>query len=379
MIDSLPMSEPQTVAVGLSGGVDSSVTAAILLERGYRVVGLTMLTGDIGLVLPETEKHTLRGACIGPGEDEDIAACERLCSRLGIEHRTIDASETFERRVLRYFKEEYTSGRTPNPCIVCNSEIKFKYLIEQARVRGLSFDLFATGHYARIVHRDGVARLRAAIDPSKDQSYFLYRLDPEVLEHTLFPLGTMRKDEVRAYARRLGLEVADKPDSQDFIAGGDIAPLFSDNPPRPGDIVDASGHVLGRHRGLPFYTIGQRRGLGIGASAGDGAEAQPYYVIALDAEHNRVVVGADEELFAEGLIASDFRRYDAASGGPDRGYAKIRQNHKPTPCTFASSADGTYRIEFDIPQRAIAPGQSVVIYDEDGYVLGGGVIERALP
>jgi tRNA-specific 2-thiouridylase len=373
------MSQKQTVAVGLSGGVDSSVTAAILLERGYHVVGMTMLTGNIGLVLPDTERTQIHGACIGPGEEEDIAACKRLCTRLGIEHHSIDVSEIFEARVLKYFKDEYNSGRTPNPCIVCNSELKFKFLLEQARTMGIAFDLFATGHYARIEHRLGKARLRAAVDQSKDQSYFLYRLGPETLEHTLFPLGDMKKDEVRSHARSLGLEVADKPDSQDFIAGGDIAPIFADNPPPPGDIVDISGRVLGRHRGIPFYTIGQRRGLGIGAVSGDGAEAQPYYVIALDAEHNRVVVGADEELFAGGLVASDFRSYDSGSESSGRGYAKIRQNHKPTACTYTISADGECRIEFDIAQRAIAPGQSVVIYDEEGFVLGGGVIERALP
>jgi tRNA-uridine 2-sulfurtransferase len=371
------MGEPKTVAVGLSGGVDSSVAASILLERGYRVIGLTMTTGSLGLEFPETAGAPARNACIGPGEEEDIAACERLCDRLGIEYRAFDASEEFRRLVLGYFKDEYLSGRTPNPCVVCNSELKFKLLLERARASGLAFDLFATGHYARIEERNGAARLRAAAYAAKDQSYFLYSLSPEILSRTVFPLGEMRKEDVRAAARRLGLEAAEKPDSQDFIAGGDFSPVFADDPPRAGDIVDREGRVLGRHRGLPYYTVGQRRGLGIGASAGDGAEASPLYVLSLDAERNRVVVGPNEGLFAESLVASGFRLYEGGPGASRRGFAKIRQNHRPTPCSFSASGDGACRVDFDDAQRAIAPGQSVVIYDDEGFVLGGGVIERA--
>ena len=389
------MDKPRTVAVGLSGGVDSSVTAALLLERGYRVIGLTMRTGDMGLIVPQDPKVRPRGACIGPGEEEDIAACERLCRKLDIDYHAIDASEEFKRLVLGYFKAEYAAGRTPNPCVLCNSELKFKLLLEKARSSGLAFDLFATGHYARIEMLDGIPRLRAAADPAKDQSYFLYRLGPEILGQTLFPLGGMRKDEVRAIARRLGFEAADKPDSQDFIAGGDIGPIFAEDPPPPGDIVDAEGRILGRHRGLPFYTIGQRRGLGIGAAPGDGAEAEPYYVLALDPDRNRVLVGPNRGLFAEGLYASDFRLYEAAPEPPEgsrpagapsagapplpmRGLAKIRQNHRPVPCSFGPASGGGCRVDFEEPQRAIAPGQSVVIYDEDSFVLGGGIIERAI-
>jgi len=371
------MPKSQIVAVGLSGGVDSSVAAVTLLERGYRVIGLTMSTGNLGLKLPEELGPGARGACVGPGEEEDIAACERLCRSLGIEYRTIDASEEFKRQVLGYFMEEYRAGRTPNPCVVCNSELKFKLLVERGRALGLDFDLFATGHYARIESRDGAARLRAAAYAAKDQSYFLYRLGPEILSRTIFPLGEMRKDEVRAAARKLGLEAADKPDSQDFIAGGDFSPVFADAPPPPGDIVDREGRVLGRHRGLPYYTIGQRRGLGIGAALGDGGEAQPLYVLSLDAAANRVVVGPNDGLFAEGLVASDFRSYCGAGDAPRRALAKIRQNHRPTPCSFAPGPEGTCRVDFDEAQRAIAPGQSVVLYDDEGYVLGGGVIERA--
>jgi tRNA-uridine 2-sulfurtransferase len=375
------MGELQTVAVGLSGGVDSSVAAATLLARGFRVIGLTMTTGDLGLPFPDQADPQARNACIGPGEEEDIAACERLCAHLGIEYRAFDASEEFRSLVLDYFRDEYRSGRTPNPCVVCNSELKFKLLLEKARLSGLAFDFFATGHYARIEARDGVARLRAAACAAKDQSYFLYRLGAELLSRTLFPLGEMRKDEVREAARRLGLEAADKPDSQDFIAGGDFSPVFADDPPKPGDIVDRAGRVLGRHRGLPYYTVGQRRGLGVSAP-GEGSDPSPLYVLSIEAEGNRVVVGPNEGLFAEGLVASGFRLYAPVpahrpSPAPMRGSAKIRQNHKPVPCSFSPSPDGSCRVDFDEPQRAIAPGQSVVIYDEELFVMGGGIIETA--
>jgi tRNA-uridine 2-sulfurtransferase len=234
----------------------------------------------------------------------------------------------------------------------------------------------------------GRARLRSALDAAKDQSYFLYRIGPEKLERVLFPLGEATKSEVRAKARALGLEAADKPESQDFIAGGDYSPLFAEKAPEAGDIVDAQGRVLGRHRGLPYYTIGQRKGLGIGASAEAGGEAEPLYVTALDSERNRVVVGPNRGLFADALKASDFIFYGppgAVESGetgvntpPYRGFAKIRQNHRAVPCSFDPSGDGSCAIAFDESQRALAPGQSAVIYDAEGLVLGGGIIESAL-
>lgn len=365
------------VAVGLSGGVDSAVAAALLVEKGYSVVGVTMKIWSGSISIPPGAKE----ACYGPDEAEDIAACEELCARLGIEYRAIDLSAQYEERVLEYFKREYRAGRTPNPCIVCNSELKFGFLISRAQALGLDFDYFATGHYARVGRGPrGEPRLRMALDPAKDQSYFLYKLGPEVLERVLFPLGELTKPEVRAIARRLGLELAEKPESQDFIAGGDYSPLFADRPPSPGDIVDTEGRLLGRHRGLPYYTIGQRRGLGIGAAVDSRGEAQPLYVVALDSELNRVIVGPSNGLFAEGLLASDFRSTCLPEGGgPYRGLAKIRQNHRPVGCSFSPKPDSSCEIAFDESQRALAPGQSVVIYDGEGYVLGGGIIEGPLP
>ena len=234
-------------------------------------------------------------ACFGPNEEEEVAVCETLCRKLGIEYRAIDLSAEYEERVLNYFRREYLGGRTPNPCIRCNNEIKFGFLIERAHALGLDFDYFATGHYARISSAaSGMVRLRAALDQSKDQSYFLYRLGPQRLSRVLFPLGELTKGQVRDKARKLGLEVAEKPESQDFIAGGDYSTLFAAEAPESGDIVDADGRILGRHRGLPYYTIGQRRGLGLGAwIAAGGGDPEPLYVIALDPAKNRVVVGGN--------------------------------------------------------------------------------------
>ncbi len=363
------MGSKTRVAVGLSGGVDSSVAAALLVESGYEVLGLTMRiwSGSVRI------RESARQACYGPGEEEDVAACEALCASLGIEYRAIDLSREYEDRVLEYFKREYRLGRTPNPCIVCNRELKFGFLLERARELGLDFELFATGHYARIEERGGARRLRVAAQAAKDQSYFLYRLGPETLSMTRFPLGELSKDEVRAIARRLGLEAADKPESQDFIAGGDYSPLFADSPPEPGDIVDESGRVLGAHRGLPYYTIGQRRGLGVSVGP------EPLYVLRLDGEANRVIVGPGKGLFAEGLEAEELYLPDEGMrAAPFRALAKIRQNHKPIGCLVGPTGAGC-RVDFDLPQRAVAPGQSLVLYDEEGFVLGGGVIDRALP
>jgi tRNA-specific 2-thiouridylase len=363
------------IAVGLSGGVDSSVVAALLVEQGHEVLGLTMKIWSGTIQLPPGARE----GCYGPGEAEDIAACEKLCRSLGIEYQVIDLCSEYEKIVLDYFRREYRAGRTPNPCIICNNELKFGFLVERAQALGLDFDHFATGHYARICPDSaGTPRLRAALDRDKDQSYFLYRLSPERLASVLFPLGNLTKAEVRGIARRLGLEVAEKAESQDFIAGGDYSPLFAAQAPEGGEIVDANGKILGHHRGLPYYTVGQRRGLGIGAGQepGDG-DAEPLYVIALDSGKNRVIVGPNRGLFAEGLRASDFLYFAKPEDGPPpyRGFAKVRQNQKAVPCSFAPVADGNCAVSFDESQRALAPGQSVVIYDAEGFVLGGGIIE----
>jgi tRNA-uridine 2-sulfurtransferase len=350
------------VAVGLSGGVDSSVAAALLTEAGHEVTGITMRVYDPSFKI-EGGGHS----CFGPGEDEEIAACERLCDKLGVPFRAIDLREEYRERVIEYFRAEYRAGRTPNPCVRCNAALKFGFLVERARESGLDIDYFATGHYARIGERGGKPCLMRALDPAKDQSYFLYRLGPDILSRTIFPLGSMRKIDVRAKARELGLESADAAESQDFI-GGDYSPLFRDDPPSPGDIVDDSGRVMGRHRGLPFYTIGQRRGVGV--AAGD-----PVYVKRIDAAENRIVVGPDESLYASTLIASD-AVFQGETAGELRVHARIRQNHRPAPALMRVLPGKRLEFIFDDAQRGIAPGQSVVAYDGED-LISGGIIETS--
>jgi tRNA-specific 2-thiouridylase len=361
------MKSSTTVAVGLSGGVDSSLAAALLVDSGYKVIGLTMKIWRGAYRIQEGLKH----ACFGPGEEEDIESCSRLAASLGIDYRVVDLSAEYEAKVLDYFKAEYRSGRTPNPCIVCNRDLKFGFLVDRARDAGLDFDFFATGHYARKALVDGTNYIRQAADPTKDQSYFLYSLDSDRLGSILFPLGEMTKEEVRSLARIHGLETADKAESQDFVAGGDYAPLFDGAEPETGDIVDREGRILGKHRGLPYYTVGQRRGIGL--SSGQ----EPLYILALDRENNRVVVGPNSGLFSDGLRCSSFRFQ--APVIPERlsAYAKIRQNHRPVPCTVRPTGGGAI-LEFDTAQRAVAPGQSAVLYSAEGLLLGGGVIDEAL-
>lgn len=351
-------------AVGLSGGVDSSVAAALLKRQGHEVIGITMRIYDESFGISEGAKH----ACFGPGEKEDIEVSGRIADSLGIPYRVIDLRAEYKERVLDYFRDEYLAGRTPNPCVRCNSLLKFGFLVDRARAAGLDFDAFATGHYARIGERRGRPCLMKGLDKAKDQSYFIYRLTSEQLSRTLFPLGDFTKAHVRSLAREFGLETAELPESQDFIAGGDYSPLFKQSPLAPGDIVDDTGKVVGQHRGIAYYTIGQRRGVGV--AAGD-----PVYVSKIDAEKNRIVVSPEKEIFSSALVARDVylqcpeeREFSAS--------ARIRQNHVPVEAKASSLPDGELRVEFASAQRGVAPGQSVVLYDGE-YVAGGGVIARA--
>jgi len=361
------------VAVGLSGGVDSSVALALLKDKGYDVVGITMEIYDGALSVQEGLKH----ACYGPGEDEDVELCKELCGKLGVPYYSFDLKEAYKTHVLGYFKSEYQAGRTPNPCVVCNHTMKFGFLLDAARENGLSFDYLATGHYARIEERKGAFQLKKASDQSKDQTYFLYRRTSDRLSKILFPLGEMTKQEVRDIARSLGLPSAERTESQDFVAGGDYAPLFEDMPIEPGNIVDEGGRVLGRHRGIVYYTIGQRRGLGISSE-------KPLYVLKIDAERNEVVVTDNERLFASGLRAADAvlngltpaERSEAAETGLQV-QAKIRQNQREFSAVLTPGPDQTFTLVFEKPERSVTPGQSVVIYQGE-YVLGGGIIESAL-
>ncbi len=355
------------VAIGLSGGVDSSVAAVLLKERGYDVIGITMEIFDASMPVMDSEKH----GCYGPGEKEDVEAAAAICQKIGIPFHAIDLKKEFRNHVIDYFREEYLGGRTPNPCVVCNQRLKFGFLLGKAKEAGIDFGYYATGHYAQIRKSQGRFLLKKSADPSKDQTYFLYALTPDQLSHTFFPLGACTKQQVRELARSFGLETADRPESQDFIAGGDYSSLFNKEEVREGQIVDEKGDILGKHRGIIHYTVGQRRGLGI-------ASDRPLYVMKIDAENNRIVVSERENLFSEGLIATDLNliavdRLD----GPYKVKAKIRLRHKEADATVFPHGNNKAKILFDDPQMSVTPGQSAVLYSED-TVFGGGIIERAL-
>lgn len=355
------------VAVGLSGGVDSSVAAALLKNQGYDLIGVTMEIFDDPGRLNEIGRH----GCYGPGETEDVEAAAQLCKKLDIPYYTLDLKEAYRKYVIGYFKHEYLLGRTPNPCVICNQIIKFGFLLEKAMEKGLDFQFFATGHYAKLEKTDGKVLLKKAEDRSKDQSYFLYRLTGNQLSRALFPLGDYTKAQVRKMARSMEFETADRAESQDFIAGNDYAVLFREEETEDGDVVDEDGNLLGRHRGIIHYTIGQRRGLGI-------ASDRPLYVTKIDAENNRIVVGNRESLSCKGLIANDLNL--VAIDRLDRQHrieAKIRLNQKEIPATLFPHGKDRAKILFDTPQMSVAPGQSAVFYRGD-TVLGGGYIERAI-
>lgn len=339
--------------IALSGGVDSSVAARLMLEAGWDCVGGTMVLHDRG-----------------PDPSPDAAA---VAAQLGIPFCAFDCRDVFAHRVMGDFATNYAEGCTPNPCIRCNRHLKFGLLLEKAAQLGCSH--IVTGHYARVERDPGNGRylLFRAKDPAKDQSYFLYGLTQTQLSRVLFPLGGMTKAEIRAMAAAQGIVTAEKKDSQDvcFIPDGDYGAFLHDFTGKtwlPGDFVDTDGNVLGQHRGIIHYTVGQRRGLGIAA-------ATPLYVVRICPETNTVVLGQNDALFTRELTAKDVNLIAAENlAAPLRCRAKIRSRHTEQPCTAVQTGPDTLRVVFDEPQRAITPGQSVVLYDGD-LVIGGGVIE----
>jgi tRNA-specific 2-thiouridylase len=388
------MPEPgSAVAVGMSGGVDSTLTALLLKERGCRVVGITMSSWNNDLPLASSHDG-IRNSCYGPDEALDQEACRRFCAEYDIEYHVIDVRDAYRREVLDYFRSEYRAGRTPNPCIRCNPLVKFGALLENAQNSGIAFDYFCTGHYSRVVRpseTDGAntapACIAKGVDKSKDQSYFLYRITSDILERVRFPLGGMTKQAVFALARERGLVSASRSESQDFIPSDYLPAVFSDQPPVSGEITDSDGKVLGTHRGIENYTIGQRRGLGISAP-------RPLYVTAIDAAANRVIVGGEEDLAVSSIIVSDWVwPGNRVPDKPFRGTVKIRLAAPPVPAFIEpenGGQDGTsfqsgstfraetkFRITFDTPVKAAAPGQSAVIYEGE-LIRGGGIISRAI-
>ncbi len=351
-------SSKRKVLVAMSGGVDSSVAALLLKNEGYEVTGVTMALGIYR-----------EGGTTGRFSDDAIADAARVCDQLGIPHVTVAFASLMEDKVISRFTSEYLSGRTPNPCVDCNRHLKFGALLTQARKLG--FHRLATGHYARIEEHPSGWQLMRPADREKDQSYFLYPIKPEDLSFILFPLGGMTKEKVRKMAEESGLHTARRLDSQDicFVPHGDYSRVFSDRKLKsePGNIVDRTGKILGRHRGIIYYTIGQRGGLGISAKA-------PFYVVAIDALKNQIIVGGKDDVRASGLIAGDLNLL--VEPFPGEVDAKIRYRKKPALCSV-TRIDDKLKVMFKEPQDAITPGQAVVFYAED-VVLGGGVIEDVI-
>ena len=353
------------VVVAMSGGVDSSTAAALVKEAGYDVVGMTMQLYDQGEVLPGQKT-----CCAG----KDIYDARRVADQLGFPHYVLNYENRFKEQVMDDFADTYLRGETPIPCVRCNQTVKFKDMLGQAR--DLGADALVTGHYVRRVLGGGGPELHRAADPSKDQSYFLFTTTGAQLDFLRFPLGGMDKTETRRHAQRLGLAVADKPESMDicFVPDGNYARIVERLRPEanePGEIVDQSGNVLGHHDGIIHYTVGQRRGIGIG-----GTE-EPLYVIRLEPEGRRVVVGPRAAL---GRGSLNVNEVNWLGDGPLRAkvhrvQVKIRSMVKPVTATLFGTGEDTAAVKFDEPQNGVAPGQACVFYQGD-RVLGGGWIAR---
>jgi len=351
----------RTVVVAMSGGVDSSVAAGLLLRQGFDVHGLTLL------ICPDAHESARQGAPSHAEEDARLAA-----GQLGIPHHVVDVREEFEERVIRDFVDEYARGRTPNPCIRCNEQVKFRALLDEARSVGAGW--VATGHYARVERGPaGNYLLKRALSAEKDQSYMLYRLGQAELTRAIFPLGELRKDGIRELAREMGLPNADRPDSQEicFVGRGGYREFIASRCPelaRDGDAVDLEGRPVGRHQGTIGFTIGQRKGLGVAAEA-------PLYVVGIDARSNTVLVGPESALMARSVVVGDL---SWVSGRPPDGVlavtCKVRYNMRIVPGEIGPLPDGLWRLEFARADRAPTPGQAAVFYRGD-TVLGGGTIE----
>lgn len=358
------MTRPRVI-LGMSGGVDSSVAAALLVEQGFDVQGITLQVWEHeDESVAASKRWQERGCC-------KVGIAKYVAKRLGIAHEVIDTREIFRTGVIDDFLSGYLAGTTPNPCVRCNERVKIRSLYRIAEERGA--DVVATGHYARIVQSGNEHSLRRAHDLRKDQSYFLYRIDPFWLSRILFPVGTMQKPEVWARAESLGLPADDLKESQEicFVSQGNYRTFIESEAPesrRPGLFTDTDGNVLGQHEGIAYYTPGQRRGLGI-------ATGQRLYVQRVVPETQTVVLGPEDRLFGSECRVADLNLFDESIvAGPSQADVKVRYATPAAPATLEPTRDGTLTVRFHIPQRALSPGQSAVFYDGD-RVLGGGIIQ----
>ena len=361
------------IVVAMSGGVDSSVAAGLLVRQGHEVIGLSMQLYDHARAdAPDSEPGSRAfGTCC---TIDDLHDARRVAARLGISHYIVNFEREFADTVISNFVSEYSSGRTPIPCVHCNGDLKFATLV--SRAEGLGADFVATGHYARVDLDAATGRyvLKRGLDPSKDQSYFLFTLTQEQLSHAMFPVGDLDKTVVRQQARELGLPVAEKPDSHEicFVASGEHAAFLEQHgtPSSAGDIRDVTGRIVGRHEGVHRFTVGQRKGLGLSSPI-------PLYVVGIDAADRTVTVGPRQSLDRFELTASGVNWISGIE--PSRGTratARIRHRHREAPASLEPLPGGRVRVTFDEPQAAVAPGQAVVMYDGDRVVGGGWIDER---
>ena len=352
------------VVVGMSGGVDSSVAAYLLKEQGYDVIGVTMQIWQD----ESQEQIEENGGCCGITAIDDA---RRVAAQLDIPYYVMNFKNEFKENVIDYFTDEYINGRTPNPCIACNRYVKWDSLLR--RSMDIGADYIATGHYARISKLpNGRYAVRNSVTAKKDQTYALYNLTQEQLSHTLMPVGEYTKDEIRAIASKIGIQVANKPDSMEicFVPDNDYAGFISRETgyvSTPGNFVDLDGNILGQHRGIIHYTVGQRKGLGL-------AVGHPVFVVAIRPDTNEVVIGENEDVFSSKLYADRLNFMSVESiEAPVRAKAKIRYSHEGAECTVRMADTGLLECVFDEKQRAVTPGQALVLYDGD-YILGGGTI-----
>ncbi len=358
------------VVVGMSGGVDSSVAAYLLKEQGYDVMGVTMQIWQD----EDTETVSENGGCCGLSAVDDA---RRVAQKIGIPYYVLNFKQEFQKDVIDYFTTEYLAGRTPNPCIACNRYVKWEALLN--RCIGLGADYIATGHYARIDKlENGRFAIRNSVTATKDQTYALYNLTQEQLSHTLLPVGSYTKDQIREIARQQDLPIANKPDSQDicFIPDGDYGSFLErevpDKIPGPGNFVSTDGRILGKHKGITHYTVGQRKGLGL-------AMGHPIFVTEIRPDTNEVVIGESTDVFARALLCDKINYMGMEDlPTPRHCIAKVRYAHQGAACTIEKNGEDRIRVIFDEPVRAITPGQAVVFYDGE-YVLGGGTIIGACP